>query len=123
MRVNDRPRLRRRFATHLDDRYGSGRSAVRRGVDKDQQIATVEQLVCQMDAANADVDEPDAVGQRTIRETPSDLDTESVIGEEDVPHAGDEDMVPLALSYLIRSLPLAHARPRFASDAHEAQAR
>ena len=48
----------------LDDGDGAGRLAHRHGVDEDEGVVAVEQLVGEVDAADAEVGDPDAVGQR-----------------------------------------------------------
>jgi hypothetical protein len=61
------------------------------GVDQHGRFVAVEQRVGQIDAANAKIDELDAIGQRSLRPKPRHLDAESVIAVEDVADPGDED--------------------------------
>ena len=53
-------------------------------------VVAVEQLVGEVDAADAEVGDPHAVGHRRARRAVGDLDAEAVVAEEDVADPGDE---------------------------------
>ena len=64
--------------------------AARQRVDEDEPVPGVEQLVCEVDPADAEVASGDAVGQLAVREPADDLAAEAVVAQEDVADAGDE---------------------------------
>src|SRR5205814_7817834 len=73
-----------------EDGQRAGRRPARRRVHQDQQVAPVEEVVGQVYAADADVDDLHAGRQRAPGELPDHLDAEPVVAEEDVAHAGDQ---------------------------------
>src|SRR5665213_2469009 len=75
----------------LDSEERSGRLAARQGVDEDDGVPRVEESVGEVEAANAEVLDRDGGGQWTLQQGARDFDTESVVAEEDVADARDED--------------------------------
>ena len=65
--------------------------AVGQRVDQDQRVPGVEQVVGQVQAADAVVGHPDAVRPRLGGQPPDDVAAEAVVGAEHVPDPGDED--------------------------------
>ena len=61
------------------------------GVDENQRVVAVEQLVGEMNAADAEVGDGDIVGKALFAQPARDLDAEAVVTEEDVTHAGDKN--------------------------------
>src|SRR3954468_8765292 len=88
-----RVRLERRRAVRarLDDVDGAGLRAARSRIDEDRRLPLLEERVGQIHAANPEVDRADAVGKAPLRKPPQDLDAESVVAEEEITDAGDED--------------------------------
>ncbi len=59
-------------------------------VDEHQHVELVEQVVGEVHAADAVVDDADAGGQRLGRQPGHDRRTEAVVGQEDVAEAGNQ---------------------------------
>jgi hypothetical protein len=89
-------RIERVAAGALDDGLhhgdGAGRVSACDGVDEHELLVAVEQLVREVDAADADIDDFDRSGLRRT-EALGDLDAEPVVTEEHVPDTGDEHAV------------------------------
>ena len=75
----------------LDDGDGADRAPVGQRVDHHQRVPGLEQVVGEVQAADAVVDHPDAVGPGLGGQPADDLAAEPVVGPEHVPDAGDED--------------------------------
>ena len=81
---------RHRDEIRLDERHGARRLLHGHGVDEDERLVPVEELVGQVDATDAEVGHPHALRKCAIREAVGHLDPEAVVTAEDVPYAGDE---------------------------------
>ena len=78
----------------LDDVDSPRFAATLHGVDQDQPVVAVEQLVGQVHAADSEVDhlDPARQGWARVRGEPGGhLHAEAVVAEEDVPDARDQD--------------------------------
>lgn len=64
------------------------------GVNDDQCIGTREQLLDQMNPANADLEDLDSVGNAAGNEPPADFDPEPVVATKDVPKARNDEPHP-----------------------------
>jgi hypothetical protein len=95
VRVDDRSRRCDGVRTDFDDRDRAGRPTVWRRVHEDQKVASIEELVGEVDAANADVGELDTGRHWAIGEMPGHLDTETVVAEKYVADAGDKDAIAI----------------------------
>jgi hypothetical protein len=74
----------------LDHEESSGRGAARCQIDRDQEIVTFEEAICEMKSPHSHVEELDS-GRRLVRRQPPDhFDTESVIPKKDIANAGHE---------------------------------
>jgi hypothetical protein len=93
VRVDDRSRRRDGVRTDLDDRDRAGRLTVGRRVHQDQQLASVEKFVGEVDTPNADVGELYAGRHRSIGKVLGHLDAETVVAQKYVADAGDEDAI------------------------------
>ena len=68
-----------------------GSAAAPRGIDQNRRVVLPSrQLVGEMHAANAEIDDVDAVGRRFAGKAPGDLDAEPVVAQKDVADAGHE---------------------------------
>ena len=74
----------------LQDEDRPWRLAARRGVDQDQRVVPLQQLVREVDAADAEVRHLDAGRKRLVRQAVRHLDTEAVVAEEDIADAGHQ---------------------------------
>jgi hypothetical protein len=75
----------------LDDGDGTGRLAVGECIDEDGGFVAILQGVGEVEAANAEIDDARFRGQVAGCKAAGDFDAESIVAEEDVADAGDED--------------------------------
>jgi tetratricopeptide (TPR) repeat protein len=75
----------------LHDEHGPGRPAEVEGVDDDEGVGGLEQLLHEVDPADADLEDVHAVGQRRGEQPRRDGVAEAVVAAEHVAEAGDED--------------------------------
>src|SRR6185369_2541311 len=84
--------VQRRSAAGIEDIHRSGRLTAGQRVHQDRDVIAMEQVIREMDATDSVVDHPHGVGHLHRGEAPSHLDTEPVVGEEDVADAGDQNL-------------------------------
>ena len=92
--VEHRRRRGRSAGSTSSDGHGARRLAHRQGVDQHEHVVAVEQLVGEVDAADAvlaHASTPVGHGRGRPREAAGDLDAEAVVAEEHVADAGHED--------------------------------
>lgn len=107
----------------------SGRAAEVDGIDHDQHVDTVHELLHQVDAADADLHDPHALGQRRCQECLRDGRPDAVVGAQHVAEAGHhcdhggrvgampsaetEDLVARLARYPVERYPVQHATTQF----------
>ena len=74
----------------LEDRERARRVSTAEGVDEHQTVVAVEQLVCKVHAADAEVPDLHALRKRLAGHAGRDGHTEPVVAEEDVADPGHE---------------------------------
>ena len=79
------------------------------GVYQDHCLVLVQQSVCQIEPANAKIDDANGFGERMLRQAPDDLDSERIVTEEDVADAGNQNPRGTGLWCGNRGSPLYHS--------------
>ncbi len=74
----------------LEDAEGPGIVPPPDGIDEDEDVVAVEELIGEMDAADAELPHLHTLGHGQARQTACHLHSETVVAEEDVPDAGHE---------------------------------
>src|SRR5579859_1246273 len=93
----------------LNDVHGTGGAAARRGVDENRPVKAIRQVVSQVHAADSVVGDGNSLRELALGQPPGDLDTEAVVAEEDVAHAGDQRALRGAPRGRARGTGLVHA--------------
>ncbi len=81
-----------RFMVGLEDVQGAGRPAVGEGVDEHQRVASVEQVVGQVHAADSVVHHPHSRTRDVFGHMAHHLGAEAVVAEEDVADTGYQNL-------------------------------
>ena len=89
----DQRRLGDLLELRLDEVEIARLAAAGCGIDDDDGVVALEQLVGEVDALDAEVGHHHALGQVLLGEATDDLAAESIVGEEDVAHAGHEHLL------------------------------
>jgi hypothetical protein len=79
------------FRTHLGHGDGARLAARGGGVDQDDGVIALGNVVREMHAADPVISNPDSVGQVHGSQTLGDLRAETIVAEEDVAYSGDQD--------------------------------
>src|SRR5262249_9863133 len=74
----------------LEHEHGARRLAAACGVDEDQRVKTLEQLIREVDAADTEGGDGDVLGNRLAGQLLPALDADAIVSEEDVADAGNE---------------------------------
>ena len=75
----------------LQNVQGSCLAAARHGIHENHRLVGIQKGVNQIEPADAEIMHMHVSRQRALRQTPGDFDTESVVPEEDIANAGDEN--------------------------------
>jgi len=81
------------FRIGFYDGDGAGRLPMRKSINEDGGFVAVLQGIGEVETANPEVDNADRLGEGALHQATDNFDAKSVVAEEDVSDAGDEDFL------------------------------